>query len=160
MKGNIKNIKVMSEEEIKNEMVLTDREWVMVAGFEEGFEALLSEYGLAALIADVQERAMSKSIEIAEEHPDWDVDRIINVAIRQTQDCIVEDCQYGSSDEDDPWTCLGNYVYDWLSDDYQHPEEEEQKEELLDRGLIKEGWLRLTSHGIVGKSWDDEDWWD
>lgn len=69
--------------------------------------------------------------------------------------------RYGyGGDCDDPWTPLGNKCYDWLTEEYKYPETIETRELLNKCGFVKNSWQRLTNHGIVYKSWEDEDWYD
>ena len=61
---------------------------------------------------------------------------------------------------DSPFTGMGEEVYDFLKDEYKDPQTPEARAELLEAGIVKESWSRLTEDGIVSKSYEDEDWYD
>ena len=58
------------------------------------------------------------------------------------EDNPLEDRLWGQVDyDDDPWTKLGNFVYDWLAADCQSLDTYDTREALYEAGLIKEGWV-------------------
>lgn len=66
-------------------------------------------------------------------------------------------------DVDDPHTRLHTWMdyKGWLRDEYSgEPEKLEDKELMFELGLVKYNWSRLTDNGIVGKGYEDDEWFE
>lgn len=133
----------------------------------EKWEKVLTEAGVKGVTRILQERVLSKRWGLRRECDtddefDWVMPAIVDLNWTRIPNVFghwTESHDY----MDDPNTRLHTWMdyKGWIKDEFsREPSTLEDKELMHDLGLVKESWSRLTNHGIVTKSWEDDNWYE